>query len=97
VPFKQGGVEAEADSSDRWPVRLRARGRRQLLQAGPTCHRDKREEGAAACDISSLGQRRRARGNWAFGPKLRRRIFPFSFLILQIHFQIILEIIFFLK
>jgi hypothetical protein len=50
----------------------------------------KREEGCGWA-------KRREERSWAFGPKLRKRIFPFLFLILQIHFQIIFEMILSLK
>jgi hypothetical protein len=78
---------------------------------GPSCQPEKGKEGAAGAlgrpATRPTAKRKEGRGwakgreegSWAFGPKLRRRIFlfPFLFLILQIHFQMIFEIIFFLK
>jgi hypothetical protein len=74
-----------------------------LGELGSAHSRDCERRGGAGFgptkEMARLGQREELGGNWALGPNWERNylFFLFSFLTLQIHFQIILEIIFLWK
>jgi hypothetical protein len=97
--------EQEDDDADEWDrVAVRQRGKRGETACGPVRWAGPQPEKRAPAGFGptredgAAGPRKKSAGrNWAFGPNRERSyfLFPFSFPTLQIHFQMIFEIIFF--